>query len=209
MTSMDEQGETRTEEMICGLTADERTALLARLASLPETMPPRAVWHRIREQAEAEGLLRRPASPPRTLYWGAGLAAAVGLVAVLVLEEPAAPTFSPTPENYTVSNSQAVDALAALMVESRQLENDLRALPAEPRVVRAGTQATILELEERIASIDQQLSDPASGLSAADREVFWRERVRLMKLLVGLRYAQTQRAAFSPARQGLPGAGVE
>jgi hypothetical protein len=69
-------------------------------------------------------------------------------------------------------------------------------MPAEPRVVRAGTQATILELEDRIANIDYQLSDPVVLLSDGDREIFWRERVRLMKLLVQLRYAQTQRAAL-------------
>jgi hypothetical protein len=43
----------KDEEMICGLTADERDALRNGLLGLPDTMPPRAVWHRIREQAEA------------------------------------------------------------------------------------------------------------------------------------------------------------
>ena len=42
---------------------------------------------------------------------------------------------------------QPVTALHALMVESRQLENDLRQLPAEPRVMRAGTALTISDLE--------------------------------------------------------------
>ena len=47
----------KDEEMICGLTADERNVLRDGLRGLPDTMPPRAVWHRIREQAEAEGLI--------------------------------------------------------------------------------------------------------------------------------------------------------
>ena len=89
-----------------------------------------------------------------------------------------------------------VTALQALMVESRQLESDLRSLPNEPRVVRAGTQATIVELEDRIAAIDYQLSESASQMSPQDQEIFWRERVRLMKSLVRLRYAQAQRTAF-------------
>ena len=67
----------KDEEMICGLTAGEQGVLRRELRMLPDTMPPRAVWHRIREQAEAEGLikqdnLRRPMSctaasvlPPR------------------------------------------------------------------------------------------------------------------------------------------------
>jgi hypothetical protein len=82
------------------------------------------------------------------------------------------------------------------MVESRQLETDLRSLPSEPRVVRAGTQATILDLEDRIAAIDYQLSDPAVQMTQREQEIFWSERVRLMKSLVRLRYAQAQRTAF-------------
>ena len=82
------------------------------------------------------------------------------------------------------------------MVESRQLENNLRSLPDEPRVMRAGTVATISDLEQRIAAIDYQLNDPEVQMTTEDRELFWRERVRLMKLLLQLRYAQAQRAAF-------------
>jgi hypothetical protein len=33
-------------------------------------------------------------------------------------------------------------------------------------------------------------------MTDADKEIFWRERVRLMKLLVGLRYAQAQRTGY-------------
>lgn len=194
--------EPRTEEMIHGLTVDEHYALRAGLDALPDTMPPRAVWHRIREQAEAEGLFRRPKAPGRTFwYTGAGVAASLMLTMALATfllpqRQATEPEFSVVPDNRAVSNSMPINVLEALMVESRQLENNLRALPDQPRVVRAGTQATILELEDRIAAIDAQLSDPVVKLSDDDREVFWRERVRLMKLLVGVRYAQTQRATF-------------
>ena len=193
-----EGNETRKHEMICGLTADERVALSRGLAALPDTMPPRVVWHRIREQAAAEGLFRRPL-PSRRAYAfaGTGIAAAIALMAILLPRLAGTPgvEFSAVPDNVVVSNPP-VNTLQSLMVESQQLEDDLRALPAEPRVLVAGTQATILELEDRIAAIDYQLSDPQARLSDADREVFWRERVRLMKSLVQLRYAQTQRAAF-------------
>ncbi len=33
-------------------------------------------------------------------------------------------------------------------------------------------------------------------MTPEDRELFWRERVRLMNSLLQLRYAQAQRAAF-------------
>ncbi len=57
-------------------------------------------------------------------------------------------------------------------------------------------EATISEIEDRIASIDYQLNDPTAEWAEGDKEIFWRERVRLMKLLLQLRYAQAQRAAF-------------
>lgn len=189
----------KDEEMICGLTANERDLLQLELKALPEVMPPRAVWHRIREQAEAEGLVnQRPLRRPMTWHGGLGLAAAVVLAAVLV------PVISNTPEPGSVTvppatdaaNLVQVNALQALMVESRQLESNLRSLPAEPRVRQAGTVATISEIEDRISAIDYQLNDPAIQMSAEEVEIFWRERVRLMKLLVGLRYAQAQRTAF-------------
>jgi hypothetical protein len=194
----------KDEEMIYGLTVDERDALRQGLFALPETMPPRAVWHRIREQAEAEGLISHPRSRrPSTWYMGGGLAAAAMLVIVILpgrIETPDAGTnasdFASVPPAQQLTNAVEVNALQALMVESRQLETDLRSLPNEPRVVRAGTQATIIELEDRIAAIDYQLSDPAVQMTQGEQEIFWRERVRLMKSLVRLRYAQAQRTAF-------------
>ncbi len=52
------------------------------------------------------------------------------------------------------------------------------------------------EIEDRIAAIDYQLNDPAVNWAHGEKEIFWGERVRLMKLLLQLRYAQAQRAAF-------------
>jgi hypothetical protein len=162
-------------------------------------MPPRAVWLRIREQAEAEGLIRQ-GSMRRPLTWhgGLGLAAAAALVAVMVpllISDPQ-PTGVTEPPVTQATTQPQVSALQALMVESRQLESNLRAMPDEPRVRQAGTVATISEIEDRIAAIDYQLNDPSIRMTDADKEIFWRERVRLMKLLVGLRYAQAQRTGF-------------
>ncbi|MDH3338856.1 MAG: hypothetical protein OER22_06730 [Gammaproteobacteria bacterium] len=191
--------DSKDEEMICGLTADERDLLQHGLRELPDVMPPRHVWQRIREQAEAEGLIRqRRMRRPITWHGGLGLAAAAALAAVLVpvvmkSPEPDGVTVPPTTQP---TNTVEVNALQALMVESRQLESDLRSLPDEPRVRQAGTVATISEIEDRVAAIDYQLNDPAIHMTAEEKEIFWRERVRLMKLLVGLRYAQAQRTAF-------------
>ena len=189
----------KDKEMICGLTADERDLLQRELRALPEVMPPREVWHRIREQGEAEGLINKNAVR-RPMSWngGLGLAAAVALVAIIVPVLISHDDAGVTEPPIVVDGASAVplNALQALMVESRQLENDLRALPEEPRVRQAGTVATITEIEDRIAAIDYQLNDPSVHMTEEEEEVFWRERVRLMKLLVGLRYAQAQRTGY-------------
>lgn len=190
--------DSKDEEMIYGLTVDEHDALQRELRELPDTMPPRAVWQRIREQAEAEGLFKRPMTRrPSTWYAGIGLAAAIAFAALIVpgLNDNLQRDLPTLPENPPTNTTQ-LTALQALMVESRQLESDLRALPGQPRVRRAGTVATISEIEDRIAAIDYQLNDSGARLSLGDEEIFWRERVRLMNSLLRLRYAQTQRTAF-------------
>lgn len=190
----------KDEEMICGLTAAEQGVLRRELRMLPDTMPPRAVWNRIREQAEAEGLIKQDnLRKPMNWYSGVGLAAAIVLAAVLVpvmMNSPNAPPAVTEPQNSQVTNSSQVDALQALMVESRQLESDLRSLPNEPRVMQAGTVTTISDIKDRVAAIDYQLNDPDIQMTSEETEIFWRERVRLMKLLVRLRYAQAQRTAY-------------
>ncbi len=189
-------GDRKEEKMIYGLTADERVALTDGLNSLPDTTPPRMLWERIREQAEAEGLLKKRRDF-RNWFAGAGLAAAV-VMAVMLIPGPQGTqpeTFDPTPRPETVTQD-TTNGLQGLMIRSAQLEQNLRSLPDEPSVVRAGTQATILELEDRIAAIDYQLGDPDAGLTPEETEIFWRERVRLMESLVRLRYAQAQRTGM-------------
>ena len=100
------------------------------------------------------------------------------------------------PMNPGTQAEARLSTLQTLMSESRELESTLRALPAAPVVQRASTMATITDLEDRISAIDYQLNDASIDMSDEDRELFWRERVRLMKSLLQLRYAQAQRAAF-------------
>jgi hypothetical protein len=82
------------------------------------------------------------------------------------------------------------------MVQSRQIERDLRSLPGQPSLVRASTAATIADLEDRIAAIDYWLNHPQVRVSSVQTEIYWRERVRLMNSLLNLRRAQAQRMAF-------------
>ncbi len=192
-------GNKKDDEMICALTADEQAALERELNSLPDTMPPRVVWQRIREQAEAEGLVQVPRLRRRTTWYkGVGVAAAALVAAFMLpgLLQNSSEPLPTVPQELGTESEIPLNTLQTLMTESRQLESSLRALPDAPRVQRAGTMATISDLEDRIAAIDFQLNDPNVQMSDADRELFWRERVRLMRSLLQLRYAQTQRAAF-------------
>lgn len=191
--------------MNCGLTIAEREALRMRLAELPETMPPRKVWHRIERQARAERLFAAPLSAGLQWVAGAGLAAGV-VIAILVLpvdrvDQVATATTDrtefPTVPDYTpASELSRFGEINALMARSQLLEEDLRSLPGEPSVMRAGTTATIAELQDRIAAIDLRLNAPGAEMTPEEREACWRERVRLMDSLVRLRYAQIQRVAF-------------
>jgi hypothetical protein len=192
-------GNTKDDEMICALTAEEHAALKSGLNALADTMPPREVWQRIREQGEAEGLLvlRKVTGRRSAWYTGVGVAAAALVAAVMLpglLREQA--DMKTVPETTGTTSPLQLTTLQTLVRESRDLETSLRALPAAPAVQRASTMATIADLEDRIAAIDYQLNDPSIDMSDEDRELFWRERVRLMKSLLQLRYAQAQRAAF-------------
>ena len=191
-------GNKKDDEMICALTADEQIALRAGLAALPDTMPPRDVWRRIREQGEAEGLLGATGGGRRKTVWYAGIGAvAAALVAALMLPGLVqGPDMTIVPQNTGSPAESRLTTLQTLMSESRELESTLRALPEAPAVQRASTLATITDLEDRIAAIDYQLNDASVDMSDEDRELFWRERVRLMTSLLQLRYAQAQRAAF-------------
>jgi hypothetical protein len=118
----------KDEEMICALTAEEHTALQKGLGQLAETMPPRAVWHRIREQAEAEGLLQQTVMRKRsTWYAGFGVAAAALLAAVMLPGTFQTPTGQGTNVSPVVMTDTPVElnALQTLMVRhARRHDSD-------------------------------------------------------------------------------------
>lgn len=196
---MKDSNEIQDEKMNIGLSVAQREVLQSGLRQLQDTVPPREVWQRIEAQARAEGLFQGRYF--ETVKWltGAGIAAAVVLA---VLNFPAVPVidedvtdFAATPSVAQVDDTGPAN-LNALMVQSQQIERDLRALPGQPRMVRASTAATIAEIEDRIAAIDYRLNHPAHRLSRIEAEIYWRERVRLMNSLLNLRRAQAQRMAF-------------
>jgi hypothetical protein len=197
------RGKTMTDkqedEMNCGLSVAERDVLQVKLGELVDTVPPRAVWQRIEAQAKAEGLFRRRVGEGVKWLSGAGIAAAVVLAVLNIplmtpVVDDGSEIINATPPP-SIADSTPAD-LNALMVQSQQIERDLRALPGQPSVVRASTAATITDLEDRIATIDYWLNQPDAQMSPEQTEIYWRERVRLMNSLLNLRRAQAQRMAF-------------
>ena len=129
-------GNKKDDEMICALTAEEHAALDRELAALPDTMPPRVVWQRIREQAEAEGLVTERGLRKRTTwYMGVGVAAAALGAAIMLqglLNDPSR-TMPTVPADMGPESEIPLNTLQTLMTESRRLESSLRALPGCPR----------------------------------------------------------------------------
>jgi len=195
--------EPRDDEMNGGLSVAEREILQKHLRLLPDTLPPRAVWQRIEQQARAEGLFSGHWQLEKT-KWLAGVAVAAS-VAMLALNVPMKLPLDGSPEVQSDGKFSSVPKeppsispydLNALKVESQILERNLRLLPDQPRVMRVSTATTIHELEDRIGVIDYRLNDRNVRLDPRQQEIYWEERVRLMKSLVHLRYAQAQRISF-------------
>lgn len=190
--------EEQDDDMNCGLAVAEHDLLQLKLGQLEDTVPPREVWKRIEAQARAEGLFAQSRTAER-LRWigGAAIAASVAMLALnlLLTTPPVVDGPFPTVPPESTANDGIPD-LNALKAESRDLERNLRLLPAEPAVMKVSTATTIRELESRIAAIDFRLNDRTVALDQEQEQIYWRERVRLMNLLVQLRYAQAQRASF-------------
>ena len=196
---MNETNET-DEQMNCGLSVTERDLLQMKLADLEDTVPPREVWQRIESQARAEGLFKRRIGEGTKWFAGAGIAAAVVLAVLNIpfgtpVVDPGLDGIDSTPPP-SVADNQAAPNLSALMVQSQEIERNLRSLPVQPSVVQASTVATIAAIEDRIATIDYFLNDPRIRMNPVQAEIYWRERVRLMNTLLNLRRAQAQRMAF-------------
>ena len=176
------------------------------LQALPELEPPPGVFERIGKQV---GVQR--SSPPVRNAWhwplGGAIAASVAVAAVWLagrlpeaaIEDVAAPATIVADEapEIQVRPLLGTPAYASLVEESARLERALDGIQYRPRVVRASTAATIDGLEDRIGWIDEQLMFArALGLSTADRQALYRQRVDLMNALVQIRYAEAQRFAF-------------
>ena len=184
--------DTRRHVAVCRQCADELdrlTVLRRQLEELPPIEPRQTLW---------QGVANRVMEPPRAAFpWGQAIAIAASCVLAITLvmrsqvpEPGSADAVVGDRFAEIVPSAPAAASGGDYVAQSRQLEATLRAMPAAPRVTRASTAGTIADLEDRIAMIDLKLSYP--GLSPQGRQSLWQQRVRLMRTLVRVRYAQVR-----------------
>ena len=151
-----------------------------------------AVKHRLRQLPFFEPPARRPLQRRSSRAPMAALAASVA-IAVLVL-----PLIHQAPRvtNQAQSAPAPGDTLNVLVDRSQRLDAVLQVLPPRPQVERAGTSATIDDLQSRIQLLDLQLSAASKGdLPSRDAQRLWNARVELMNSLVHVRYAEAAGSA--------------
>jgi anti-sigma factor RsiW len=155
----------------CRAALDGLHQRVAALKALPSYSPPRDRWPVVREQLQRS----RRRARWRNAGWS-GLAAAAAVALVITARGLVGPGTPPL----------VAQEVTDLQQESVQLEDILRQVQDERRVLRGVTVAVIVELEDRIAIIDAgiatiQRDDEKVTIELRD---LWRERVTLMDQLV-------------------------
>ena len=81
--------------------------------------------------------------------------------------------------------------------QSKASERWLTHLPAEPAVMRVGTRIAVANLEDRIAWVDDVLSDESlDAVNPTHVGALEHERARLVNSLAQVRYAETLAAGL-------------
>jgi hypothetical protein len=104
---------------------------------------------------------------------------------------------TPTPQAQSASatagaTADSAGAATATGVHVKLMEQWLASLPREPAVVRVGTRAAVMGLEDRIAQVDDLLSAArVEQAQPARLAALQQERARLVGTLLEVRYAET------------------
>jgi hypothetical protein len=138
-------------------------------AGLPLERPADDGWTRVAAKLDA----RRP-------RWPAWLAMAAALVLAVALPWQWQRDGAPAPD--VQAPVAGVDALEQLYAESAQLEG-LLAMTRDERVSSGTAAAVAGDLDRQLAGIDTALMQP--GLSRDEQIVLWRQRVDMLRTVVG------------------------
>ncbi|NIM49860.1 MAG: hypothetical protein GTN62_06325 [Gemmatimonadales bacterium] len=167
----------------CRSELDRLYQRMAALKALPSISPPRDRWPLVRE-----GLV---ASRRRVRWQRAGwsaLAAAASLV--MLVGVGAVLRGGPTA-------SEGGSELQTLVEQSRQLDEALRVVGAERRVLNGLTALAIADLEDRVAVIDSQIAYVrTASIGEREMEHLWRMRVAVMDVLVTTHVQQAANVGF-------------
>ena len=170
------------------------------LRALPAFDPPTGTWEKIAAASDGHWRSR--------WHWPlrGAIAASVAVAAIVFVMRPPLTPEMPLPST-TVSEVPAPNSgdgltrrlvtptYASLVAESARLERQLNQIGYQPRLMNAGTAATIADLEDKIEWIDAQLMY-ARALHPRQTEALWQNRVDLMNALLKVRYAHAQRSGF-------------
>jgi hypothetical protein len=159
----------------CAEEVERLKAVAAELRGLPAMRPPADGWPALRSALASERRRRSMA------FGGAGLALAASILLVFVM----LPGEKPATQPAVVSSPE----IANLMEESRRLEEILRAMGTEGRVVDLWQAGAEVGLQDQIGFIDSRLTEPGLRRVSNDDEVrrLWKSRVDLMNDLVRVR----------------------
>ncbi len=167
----------------CDECRDELDLLHQRVAAL-KTMPilsaPRDRWSVVRDEVLAGRAKKR-----RQLVGGLAAATAASVMLTLVVGQLVVPA------------AREPDPLAELVTEAQSLEQALRVLRPESRVMNGRVATAVAALEDRLFALDVRFG--RAQQRRASREQFirlWEERVGLMGALVEVRRAPVTYVGF-------------
>ena len=162
-------------------------ALGRRLRGLSDAAAPPYDWREFQRRCDERARTRHGLAGGRVAAAGV---LALGVLAVWIRlgggpTRPAPP--QAMPPRGAPSESLAVDTAPPRAPAERWLES----LPSEPAVVRVGTHAAVTGLEDRIAQLDDLLSEERLDQGPLARLVaLQQERTRLVGTLAQVRYAE-------------------
>jgi len=177
----------------------EREKLIAeRLRALPDAQPPYD-WAEFQRHVQARAAAASYGAPRlRALRMATALAAGVVLLIVGVAFWDKFPLDlgSAHPERMTRSTAQPPpsrpEAASVREAQVAQIEGWLASLPDDPPLVRVGTRAAVVGLEDRIAQLDDELSaERVLEARPARLNALQQQRAQLVSSLAQVRYAES------------------